>query len=25
MEKAVKLNVPVVVDLGVGENWLDAK
>jgi len=25
MEKAVKLKVPVVVDLGVGENWLDAK
>ncbi len=25
MEKAVKLIVPVVVDLGVGENWLEAK
>ena len=25
MEKAVKINVPVVVDLGVGDNWLDAK
>ncbi|MFQ6007738.1 MAG: DNA polymerase, partial [Candidatus Zixiibacteriota bacterium] len=25
MEKAVKLKVPVVVDLGVGDNWLDAK
>ncbi len=25
MEKAVKLKVPVVVDLGVGESWLDAK
>ncbi len=25
MEKAVKLKVPVVVDLGAGENWLDAK
>lgn len=25
MEKAVKLKVPVVVDMGVGENWLDAK
>ncbi|MBU8933118.1 MAG: DNA polymerase I [candidate division Zixibacteria bacterium] len=25
MEKAIKLIVPVVVDMGVGENWLDAK
>jgi DNA polymerase-1 len=25
MEKAVKLKVTVVVDLGVGDNWLDAK
>ncbi|HOP06785.1 MAG TPA: DNA polymerase I [candidate division Zixibacteria bacterium] len=25
MEKAVKLRVPVTVDIGVGENWLDAK
>jgi DNA polymerase-1 len=25
MEKAVKLKVPVVVDTGVGQNWLDAK
>ncbi len=25
MEKAVKLTVPIVVDIGVGENWLDAK
>jgi DNA polymerase-1 len=25
MEKAVKLKVPVVVDIGVGGNWLDAK
>jgi len=25
MEKAIKLAVPVVVDVGVGENWLDAK
>ncbi|MBN2227838.1 MAG: DNA polymerase I [candidate division Zixibacteria bacterium] len=25
MEKAVKLKVPVVVDMGVGPNWLEAK
>jgi DNA polymerase I-like protein with 3'-5' exonuclease and polymerase domains len=25
MEKAVKLKVPVVIDLGSGDNWLDAK
>ncbi|HWR84066.1 MAG TPA: DNA polymerase I [Candidatus Deferrimicrobium sp.] len=25
MEKAMKLKVPIVVDLGVGENWLEAK
>ncbi len=25
MEKAVKLKVPVVVDMGVGESWFDAK
>ncbi len=25
MEKAIKLTVPVVVDIGVGDNWLDAK
>ncbi|UCG61874.1 MAG: DNA polymerase I [Candidatus Zixiibacteriota bacterium] len=25
MEKAIKLKVPVVIDLGVGDNWLDAK
>ncbi len=25
MEKAVRLKVPIVVDLGVGDNWLDAK
>ncbi|UCD64041.1 MAG: DNA polymerase I [Candidatus Zixiibacteriota bacterium] len=25
MEKAVKLKVPVVIDLGTGDNWLDAK
>ncbi len=25
MEKAVKLKVPIVVDIGVGDNWLDAK
>lgn len=24
MESALKLNVPVVVDIGVGDNWLDA-
>jgi DNA polymerase I len=25
METAVKLNVPLVVDIGVGDNWMDAK
>lgn len=25
MEKAMKIKVPIVVDLGVGDNWLDAK
>lgn len=25
MEKALKLKVPIVVDIGIGENWLDAK
>ena len=25
MEHAVKLTVPVVVDIGAGANWLDAK
>jgi len=25
MEKAMKIKVPIVVDVGVGENWLDAK
>ncbi len=25
MEKAVKLKVPVVIDAGIGENWLEAK
>jgi DNA polymerase-1 len=24
MEKAVELDVPIVVDLGVGDNWLEA-
>jgi DNA polymerase I-like protein with 3'-5' exonuclease and polymerase domains len=25
MEQAVKLKVPIVADLGFGDNWLDAK
>ncbi|MEW5922732.1 MAG: DNA polymerase I [Candidatus Zixiibacteriota bacterium] len=25
MENAVKMKVPIVVDMGVGDNWLDAK
>jgi len=25
MEKAIKLKVPIVVDMGIGENWLEAK
>ena len=25
MEKAVKLKVPIAIDLGAGDNWLDAK
>jgi DNA polymerase-1 len=25
MEQAAKLDVPLVVDIGVGDNWLDAK
>ncbi|MFH2048716.1 MAG: DNA polymerase I [bacterium] len=25
MEKAIKLKVPIVVDMGIGDNWLDAK
>jgi DNA polymerase-1 len=25
MEHAAELSVPLVVDIGVGENWLDAK
>ena len=24
MEKAVELDVPIIVDLGVGNNWLEA-
>jgi DNA polymerase-1 len=25
MEKAVRLKVPITVDIGVGSNWLEAK
>ena len=25
MEQAAELSIPLVVDIGVGENWLDAK
>jgi DNA polymerase-1 len=25
MEKAVKLDVPIEVDIGIGQNWLEAK
>jgi DNA polymerase I-like protein with 3'-5' exonuclease and polymerase domains len=25
MEGAAELSVPLVVDIGVGDNWLDAK
>ena len=25
MEKAIKLNIPIVVDMGIGDNWLEAK
>ena len=24
MENAIKLNVPLVVDIGIGDNWLEA-
>ncbi|HEX3072351.1 MAG TPA: DNA polymerase [Ignavibacteriales bacterium] len=24
MEKALKLDVPIIADIGIGDNWLDA-